>query len=160
MLGSMTGSARPQRAGRWAGAVTSATLAGIGVLHASWAGGRRWPGGTDAGLAALVLSRAERAAMVRRAGRELPPAALAWAVAAGLVAAAGVVGAAAAGHRSVPLRRAAAAVAVTLSVRGAAGIVDAVACGVDERYRRLDLAVYSPLCLALAAGTVQGLRRR
>lgn len=150
---------RPRRAGGVAGAVASATMAALGLLHASWAAGGRWPGHTDAGLAALVLSRAERDTLVRRTGRELPPVSLTWAVAGGLFAAAGVVGATAAGHRSRALRSAAVAVAVALSVRGVAGIVDGLRCGLDERYRRLDLAVYSPLCLALAAGTVAGLRR-
>ncbi len=153
------GSARSARVGQWAGVVAPSALAGLGLLHASWARGGRWPGGSDAGLAALVLSRAERDMLVRRTGRELPPVWLTWAVATGLLAAAGVAGATTAGHRSLVLRGGACAVATVLFARGAAGLLDGARHGFDERYRVLDVAVYSPLCLALAASIVQSIRR-
>jgi hypothetical protein len=46
-----------------------------------------------------------------------------------------------------------------LLARGAIGIASDLHGGVEERYQRLDLAIYSPLCLALGGGAALVARR-
>jgi hypothetical protein len=125
-----------------AGVAVPATLAALAGLHAAWALGWRWPGGDDRAFAERIIGHGVT---------EAPPAAATWAVAGALLAAAGIVGAAARrdDHR---LRVASAAVAAVFAARGALFIPLDLAGGLDEIYDRLDLAIYSPLCLALAAG--------
>lgn len=81
----------------------------------------RWPGGSDVELAARVLSRTERASLLRRTGSELPAVAATWTVAAALLAAAGLVAVTALGRPSPPVRRATGAVAAVLFARGFGG---------------------------------------
>jgi len=124
------------------------TLAAIAALHAGWALGWRWPGGSDRALADHVVGH----------GAELPPDWLTWVVAGTLLAGAAIVRAAAGGARG-RLRLAAWAVGGVLLARGAVFVPIDLARGLDDTFSRLDLAIYSPLCLALGAGTVRLLMR-
>lgn len=121
------------------GVAVPASLLGVAAIHAAWASGWRWPGGTDAALAERVFG----------AGAELPAAALTWAVA-------GALGVAAAVVRLTATRRAMPMVtwlvAGVLGVRGLAFVPVDLAGGLNETFSRLDLALYSPLCLALGFG--------
>jgi uncharacterized protein DUF3995/polyketide cyclase/dehydrase/lipid transport protein len=132
------------------GIAVPALLASIAALHAAWALGWYWPAGSESELAELVLSGAERD---RLGAAELPPVPATWAVAAGLAGAAAVVRAVATGRRSRPLTYAAWSVAGVFAARGLVFIPSDLIGGLEDRYDRLDLALYSPLCLALGAGT-------
>jgi hypothetical protein len=121
--------------------IVPGALVAIAGLHAAWALGWRWPGGSDQALADHVVGH----------GAELPPDWLTWVVAAMLLAGAAVVRAGARGR----LRLAAWAVAGVLLARGAVYVPIDLAGGLDDTYSRLDLAIYTPLCLALGAGTVR-----
>jgi hypothetical protein len=117
-------------------------LGAVAAIHAAWALGWRWPGGTDAALAERVVG----------AGAELPQAPVIWAVAAALGASATVAAMVGAG-RSEPLLRAGTwGIAAVLIARGAVFIPVDLLGGLDSRFARLDLALYSPLCLALGLG--------
>jgi hypothetical protein len=145
---------RAEPLGRVAGVVVPSVLVALGALHAVWALGVSWPAGSERELAEHVLSRDER----ERLDGEMPPAALTWVVALGLAGAAGVVRGAARGTRSRWVRRAAWGVAGIFAVRGLAYPPLDLANDLDDRSDRLDLAFYSPLCLALAIGTALVLR--
>lgn len=133
----------PNRTATSAAAVTvPAGLASIAALHAAWALGGRWPGGSDR----------EWAETVGGPGAKLPPPAATWAVAGALALAASLVGAAAGPEPGRLVRAGSWTVATVLLVRGLAGPVTDVAGGLDDRYERLDLLLYSPLCLALGTG--------
>lgn len=84
-------------------------------------------------------------------GAELPTAGVTWAVAALLAIAAATVRAGATGATG-PVRRAAWGVSGVLLARGLISIPVDLARGLQDIYDRLDLAIYSPLCLALGAG--------
>jgi hypothetical protein len=141
--------ASPAGRGRDVAAVAvPATLAGLAALHAAWALGWRWPGGDDEAFAARVMGY----------GVPVPPAPATWTVAALLGGAAGAVRAAALPGASSRVRSAAAATAALFALRGALSIPVDVVRGFDDVYERLDLAVYSPLCLAIGAGTAAVLR--
>ena len=127
----------------------------IAALHAAWALGWYWPAGSERELAELVLSSGER----EQLDGELPPPAVTLAVALGLAGAATIVRAVARGTRSRTLRGAAWGVAAILLVRGVVYPPLDLLGGLDDSYDRLDLAVYSPLCLALASAAVLVLRR-
>jgi hypothetical protein len=147
---------RAERLGRAAGFVVPSVLVAIGALHAAWALGVSWPAGSERELAEHVLSRDER----ERLDGAMPPAALTWLVALGLAGAAGAVRAVARGTRSRWARRSAWGVAGIFLARGLVFPPLDIANGLDDTYDRLDLAVYSPLCLALAIGTGLVLRER
>jgi Protein of unknown function (DUF3995) len=117
-------------------------LAAIAAVHAAWALGWRWPGHDDESLAERVVG----------AGAQLPAEPLVWAVAGLLTGAAGSVAAVGAGRREQLVRSAAWSVAGVLLVRGAAYIPVDLIGGLDSEYARLDLAIYSPLSLALGLG--------
>jgi len=119
-----------------------AVLAAIAAIHAAWALGWRWPGYDDESLAERVMG----------AGAQLPPEPAVWAVAALLGIAAAVVAAVGAGRNERVLRAATWSVAGVLVVRGALSIPIDLITGLDNEFARLDLAVYSPLCLALGFG--------
>jgi hypothetical protein len=125
--------------------VIPGTLGGLAALHAAWALGWRWPGGSDRELAERVVGP----------GAELPSPAMIWSVAGVLTVAAVSVRAGAQGR----VRIAAWTVAAVLTARGLAAIPVALAGGLGPIYNRLDLALYSPLCLALGLGTARMLRR-
>lgn len=121
--------------------IVPTALAAIAAIHAAWALGWRWPGGTDEALAERVVG----------AGAELPAEPIVWALAALIGAAATVVAAVGAGRRERFLRAATWTVAGVLIARGASIPIDLIG-GLDSTYAQLDLAVYSPLCLALGLG--------
>jgi hypothetical protein len=140
---------------RFSGLAVPAVLVALAALHASWALGSYWPAGSERELAEYVLSDDER----HRLSGNLPSAALTWAVALSLGGAAAVVRAAAGGARSRWLRRAAAGIGVVFFVRGVAYLPSDLIGGLEDSYQRLDLALYAPLCLGLAAGTAIVVRR-
>jgi hypothetical protein len=127
---------------RPAAVLVPTALAAIGAIHAAWALGWRWPGHDDESLAERVVG----------AGAELPPEPVVWVVTGLLGAAAAVVAAVATGRREPLVRAAAWGVAGVLLVRGAAYIPVDLIGGLDSEYARLDLAIYSPLSLALGLG--------
>ena len=122
--------------------IVPTALAAIAAIHAAWALGWRWPGGTDEALGERVVG----------AGAELPAEPIVWAVAALIGAAATVVAAVGAGRRERFLRAATWTVAGVLIARGAFFIPIDLIGGLDSTFAQLDLAVYSPLCLALGLG--------
>ncbi len=124
------------------GVAVPAGLGAIAALHAAWALGWRWPGGSDQDFAERVIGSGE-----------LPPEWATWAVAGLLASAGGMVRATAGGSRSALVRAGAWTVAGVLLARGAGGLATSTAGGLDGVYARLDVSVYSPLCLALGAGT-------
>lgn len=130
------------------GVATPAGLAAIAALHAAWALGWRWPGGDDRELAERMIG----------AGAELPPAWATAVVASALAGAAAVVRAAARSPESPAARRLATAVAGILLLRGTVSIPIDLARGLTETYERLDITIYSPLCLALGAGAAVAAR--
>ncbi len=138
---------RRGRAVRVSGVAVPVALTGLAALHAAWALGWRWPGGSDRAFADRVVGE----------GAAVPPEPATWAVAALLVGAAGMVGAAGRGAGSVPVRAGALGVAGVLLARSAVGLASSAAGGFDTVYQRLDLAVYSPLSLALGAGALAAL---
>jgi Protein of unknown function (DUF3995) len=144
-----------ERAGRAGALAVPPTLVALAALHAAWALGWRWPGGDDRGLAERVLSRSERE---RLGPGALPSAPLTWTVAAALLSAAGIVRAAGGGAPR-PVRGAAWAVSAVFLARGALSIPADLAGGPEDAYQRLDLAIYSPLSLALGAGTAAAVAR-
>lgn len=126
-----------------AGVVVPTTLGAIAAIHAAWALGWRWPGGSDDALAERVVG----------AGAELPPEPAIWAVAAVLGAATTVVAAVGAGRRERLSLAATWGVAGVLIARGALSIPVDLISGLDSTYAQLDLALYSPLSIALGLGT-------
>lgn len=146
---------RRDRLVRVSGVAVPTVLIAIAALHAAWALGWYWPAGSERELAELVLSSGER----ERLDGGMPPAAITWVVALGLAGAATVVRAAASGTRSRTRRGAAWGVATIFLVRGVVYPPLDVLGGLDDPYDRLDLAIYSPLCLALALATALVLRR-
>lgn len=127
-----------------------AALGAIAAIHAAWALGWRWPGGNDREFAERILGYG---------ATEVPPAAASWAVAVALLGAAAIVAKAAAGPPSRGLEVATWGVAGVLLARGAISIPVDLIRGFDQIYERLDLAIYSPLCLALGTGTAIVARR-
>jgi hypothetical protein len=138
------------RAGRARTAAASSTgvvLGGVGLLHAAWAAGvTTWPGRDRRALARVVVG-----------GETFPSSAATFAVA-GLCVLAGTSVAArgrpAQGTRRALSQVASRIVAVVLALRGMGGLVTSgLGLGsATATFRRNDLLVYSPLCLALAAG--------
>jgi len=127
---------------RPAGVVVPSALGAIAAMHVAWALGWRWPGGTDRALAERVVG----------AGAELPAGPVVWVVAALLGAAATAVAAVGAGRRERFLRAATWSVAGILIARGALYIPVDLIGGLDSIFAQLDLALYSPLCVALGLG--------
>lgn len=128
---------------RLSGVAVPAVLAVTAVIHAAWAYGWRWPGGSDSALAERVVGP----------DAALPSAAMTWAVAALILVAGMLVRAAAVGTSAIA-RVGAWGVGAVLFLRGALYIPVDLAGGMDDIYERLDLAIYSPLCLLLGAGAM------
>lgn len=137
---------RPARVAR---ALVPAALGGIAAIHAAWAMGWRWPGGSDEAFAERVVG----------SGQELPPVWATWTVAGLLGAAAATVWLAGDDEPAPWSRPATAAIAAMMLVRGAVFVPVDLAHGLEGPFDRLDLAVYSPLCLALGAGAGAVARR-
>lgn len=137
---------------RLCGLLVPAALAAVAALHAAWGLGWRWPGGSDRAFAERVLDT-----------EELPPMAALWMIVVALLVAAAMVRAVAVGQRHRLLRLGIWTIAGVLLARGLMGLPGYLVNGTDRIYQRLDLAIYSPLCLLLALGTVMvalGTRRR
>ena len=140
-----------------AGAFAVIGLAGAAALHALWANGSPWPAASFDELADTVVGR-----------RPFPGRGATWTVTA-LLAAATVTTSARSGLVPFPggpdtalVRAGSRAVAATLVARGAGGAAVS-ALGVDgstPAFRRWNLAVYSPLCLALGAAAAIASRSR
>ncbi|HYP47366.1 MAG TPA: DUF3995 domain-containing protein [Thermoleophilaceae bacterium] len=140
-------------AGSIAARASSAGLLAIAGLHALWATGSPWP---------LRDSRELADKVAGRPGDFHSPAEC-LAVSGLLVTASALVAGAPRGSPRLS-RIGAAGVIAVLTTRGALGLAgrtDVLAPGASsERFRRIDRRVYSPLCLALAAGALPALRRR
>lgn len=153
-IAALTGAAPPAAPGRadrrrrraLAG-TTAAVLGGLGVLHLLWRSGRSWPARDE-----IVLVRH----VVGVPGMRRAPGALACttvAAALGLTAGAAVATTA----RDQWFRSAGNLVtgvaSAVLALRAGHGLLSSTLtpARVTTEYRALDLAVYSPLCLALAA---------
>lgn len=138
-------SARAESISAASAVLVPATLVGLAGLHVAWALGWRWPGGSDREFVARVVGNR---------ATEVPPVAATWAVAVALLGAAGIVRAAAATETaSRGLRVATWGIAGAFLARGAISIPVDLVRGFDEPYERLDLTIYSPLCLALGGAT-------
>ncbi len=131
-----------------AGSLAAAAFFAIAALHAYWALGGYWPGRDAESLARMVVGG--------RPGMRFPGRAATWAVAAVLAGGAMVV-LAAAGIVATPaprsLSRCAALVgAVVLLVRGLEGFVDVRfrPSTAGSPFARLNVILYSPVCLVLA----------
>jgi hypothetical protein len=130
---------------------TASALVALAGLHALWGRGSSFPFSDRDALADAVVGR-----------RSVPPPGACFAVAGALTVAAALVA-------DVPRlpggvrRLGVTGVGLVLATRaglGFAGTTDAVSPGsVSPRFRRLDRRVYSPLCLALAAGAIASRRR-
>ncbi len=133
---------------RWAPwRVVIAALAAIAAIHVLWALGVWWPASTSDALADAVVGR-----------RPFPPAPLNAGVAAALFGAVVVVAGSMRSDLPPSVSRlcclGASAVVVVLGMRGVLGLVGSITGleGSTDRYRVLDIALYSPLCLWAAFG--------
>lgn len=122
------------------------SLAALAALHGYWALGGQWPGNKDGSLGETVVGP----------GAELPPPSAVWAVTGLLTGSAAAVASAAAAWGPTRLARAISrATGAALLARGAIGLPVSHLTGRYTRYGRLDILVYSPLCLALGAAVVR-----
>ena len=125
---------------------TSLVLAALAGVHVYWAAGGVWPAADRETLAEIVIGP----------GARYPPDLATHGVAAVLAVGSLVVtGAAHKWRRPVSPEVYVAAAHVgagILAVRGVAGLATSLVAGLDVPYRRRDVALYSPLCLLLAAG--------
>ncbi|MFI9556280.1 DUF3995 domain-containing protein [Nonomuraea endophytica] len=129
-----------------AGAAASLGLACAAAMHAIWTV-TPWPRASYSDLARTVVGNTE----------EFPPPPLTGAVAVALGAAAYLVAAQARLAPSIApprlLRTGVWTVAGVLTARGIAGLISSGLTGPSTAYTRMDLALYSPLCLAIGALT-------
>jgi hypothetical protein len=137
------------RPARMAAVAVPATLAALSALHVAWALGSPWPAGSREALADAVLSGSEG----------MPPDWASWAVAALLLAGAGVVRRAAGPSATAPGRALALALSGAFLLRSVAYVPGDLAGGLETTYQRLDLAVYAPLCLLIGVGAAAVARR-
>jgi hypothetical protein len=136
-------------------AVTALSLMTVAVIHAAWAAGSTWPYKDPETLTRSVLGVS--------AAQDFPPAGLTLAVTGAL----SLTGTAALARTSKrpKLRQAARLLtlpaAVVLGLRGVGGFAQSLLAphASTPEFRRNDLRLYSPLCLALAAGLVSLERR-
>ena len=125
---------------------TAATLGGIGLIHVAWAIGTTWPAATQRDLARLVVGT-----------NQMPPAAASAAVATLLGFAAWLVEQRTTVDPVLPpglVDLGTKTLAAVLALRGAGGLVMSALSGngANLPFRRANLLMYSPLCLALAWG--------
>lgn len=144
------------RALRGVAASAAATLTAVGVLHAAWGLGSTWPAKDADSLARAVIGAG---------GAPKLPGPVPCLAVAGALCATGVT-AALGGGKDEQIRGAVRPVLATasaaLGARAAVGFLGRatpVGRGADP-YPKLNLAVYSPLCLALAAATFMVWRGR
>ncbi len=138
--------------------LTAVVMGGAAVVHAAWARGSSWPCETDDKLADLVVGK-----------RPMPPPAASAGVAVALGGAAVAVIIAGTSDSNGPIVRLARlgslTAARTLRARGLGGLGMAIVgssttgAAAAEEFRRNDLRVYSPLCLALSVGAARAARR-
>ena len=140
--------AKPDRFGRISGTTAALGLEAIGLLHAAWGFGLNLPAADRQSLAQTVV------------GTNVFPSTIDCLVVAALLGVAGAIVAARANPQSRPFntlppilsRVGAGTAAAILALRGAGGLIVG-ALGVPattSTFRVLNLAIYSPLCLALA----------
>jgi len=129
--------------------VTAAILLALAGLHVYWLSGRTWPGHDAASLNAMVIGG--------RPGAALPPRPMTALVSAGLVGIA--IGALAARGLVAPpfpgaVRALTWVAASVLALRGIGGFFDRWMRPhtAELPFARLNVRIYSPLALALAAG--------
>ena len=128
-------------------AAAAAALMGVaGLVHAFWAVGGVWPGSDEQSLAKAVVGPKQES---------MPGMAACFAVTALLSAAAGIV-VARAELLDLPgpgwiVTTGSWVVAGALAARGLVGLVTSLRAGTGQTYHRLDLRIYSPLCLVIAA---------
>lgn len=134
---------------RRAAGAAAGVLAAAAAVHAAWASGLTFPASSSRELAELVVGDRSR----------MPAAPVTWAVAGGLaVAAWGIAERTRARRLPPPWERWVCTglrlVVILLALRGAGGFVWSAFGLADEthRFRFWNLVLYSPLCLALAAG--------
>jgi Protein of unknown function (DUF3995) len=134
------------------GLATAGGLAGIAALHVAWGRGSSFPFATRPELADAVIGT-----------EEVPSAGACYTVATGLLAGAGLVlntPPIPAGLRRTGLLIMSGVFGVRASL-GWLGRTDLVSPGSEStRFRRLDRRVYSPLCAALAAGSLRAFSAR
>lgn len=143
-----TQSTRTLRALRPIAGGTAVTLGAIAALHAAWAAGRTWPYPDGATLSRHVLGIPESPGVPSPAATVAVTAALA------------LTGAAALARTSTDSRLRGAARLITmpaaavLAIRGLGGFAQSLLApdAATAEFTRNDLRIYSPLCLALAAG--------
>ena len=135
---------------RWAAPTTATTLLALAGLHVLWGRGSSFPFSDRDDLADAVVGRST-----------VPPPGVCFAVAGALTVAAALVADVPRLPRVVQ-HLGVTGVAVVLATRGGlgfAGRTDVVSPGsASTRFRGLDRRVYSPLCLALAAGAITSRR--
>jgi hypothetical protein len=139
---------------RLAGDVAALALAGIGVLHAAWGAGlTTWPGEDLRSLAEKVVG-----------GSVFPSPVACYVVAALLGTASGLVAlrSRATDPKTFLLAHVGTkTVGIVLALRGAIGLLVSASGIFNEaaEFRRANLLLYSPLCLALAAGILWSSRK-
>lgn len=131
--------------------VTATSLLGLAGLHVAWGRGSTFPFSDRDGLNDAVIGH-----------RTSPSPSACFAVAGALAVAAALVADVPGLPRGVQ-RLGVTGVAAVLATRaglGFSGRTDLASPGsVSTRFRRLDRRIYSPLCLALAAGALAAARR-
>ena len=144
---------RPDPVGTLAGTGAAVTLGGIGVLHGAWALGSTFPAADAMSLARTFV------------GGDTFPSAAASATVAGLLGAAAVVVTARTFPRTqlgrqlpgLVTRPGVLIIGTVLALRGAGGLLVS-ALGIPSttsQFRVRNLALYSPICLALACALVR-----
>ena len=124
----------------------AALLGALGLVHVFWAFGGVWPARTGPALAKAVVGPAQ----------EAMPGAVACLGVAALLAAAAALVLARAELVAVPgpqwiVDVGTWVIAGVLAARAAVGLVTWVKADHSQLYHRLDVALYSPLCLLIAA---------
>lgn len=129
-------------------ALVAVVLLGLAGVHVYWGVGGAWPARTRAELGPMVVGTSARAVM--------PNLLACVVVAALLLTAAGLVVAAGLGFEGWVVRVGAAGVAAVLGLRGVGGFFDGrLRPGTrGQPFYRLNLRIYSPLCLLLSAAIV------
>ena len=127
-------------------AVAAALLAATALVHGFWAFGGVWPARDGRTLAKTVVGPKQQA---------MPGAAACLAIAA-LLAAAVVIVLARSDVIELPgpswiVNLGTWVIVAVLALRGIGGLVTSLLAGRSETYHRLDVAIYSPLCLLIAA---------
>jgi Protein of unknown function (DUF3995) len=135
---------------RWGGTATALGLASAGAIHAAWGLGMSWPGTDATSLARKVV------------GSSIFPSSRDCFAVAGLLGIAASLVAARTRPKSIiakiaPNPIAGLGVGVLGSVLAARGVLGFVGSATNllhttSEFRRLNLVIYSPLCIALAAG--------